>query len=123
MQKYQLTVLVNEKVQEVDRNEIFESIKKHFDNLIKEDLWGVRSLSYDIKHMSKAFYAYFEFEAEPAGVITLDKYLRLNEDIIRYLIVKAKVKRQNAKVKKEKSEEKTDIEKKTAKRLLRQKKI
>lgn len=98
MQKYTLTVLINEKVSEVDRNGIFEAIKKNFTNLIKEDFWGVRSLSYEIKHASKAFYAYFEFEVEPTGVITLDKNLRLNEDIIRYLIVKKKVTRDKRQV-------------------------
>lgn len=118
MQKYTLTVLINEKVSEVDRNGIFEAIKKNFTNLIKEDFWGVRSLSYEIKHESKAFYAYFEFETEPAGVITLDKNLRLNEDIIRYLIVKKKVtrdKRQVTKKIEEKIEEKEEIQVKTKK--------
>jgi small subunit ribosomal protein S6 len=88
MQKYTLTVLINEKVSETERNAIFESIKKDFGNLIKEDIWGVRSLAYEIKHSNKAFYAHFEFEAEPNSVITLDKNIRLNEDIVRYLIVK-----------------------------------
>lgn len=90
MQKYTLTVLINEKVSEGDRNGIFDSLKKHFSALIKEDLWGTRSLAYEIKHANKAFYAHFEFEAEPEVVITLDKSIRLNEDIIRYLIIKVK---------------------------------
>lgn len=106
MQKYTLTVLVNEKVSEADRNAAFDEIKKSFSNLVKEDLWGVRSLSYDIKHMNKAFYAYFEFEAEPTAIITLDKNIRLNEDIIRYLIVKKDDKR--VKVRKTKTEEKKE---------------
>ncbi len=61
MQKYSLTVLVNEKVSEGGRKEIFDGLKKNFSNLIKEDVWGVRSLAYDIKHMNKAFFTYFEF--------------------------------------------------------------
>lgn len=122
MQKYTLTVLVNEKVPEADRNAIFESIKKDFSNLIKEDFWGVKSLAYDIKHNNKAFYAHFEFEAEPNAVITLDKNLRLNEDIIRYLIVKRKDKREKRQATKkteekteEKIEEKEEIQAKTKK--------
>jgi small subunit ribosomal protein S6 len=103
MQKYSLTVLINEKVSEADRNGIFDSLKKNFSTLIKEDLWGVRSLAYEIKHQPKAFYAYFEFEAEPKAVITLDKNIRLNEDIIRHLIIRIEPKRTRTKfVKKEK---------------------
>lgn len=98
MQKYTLTVLVNEKVSEADRNAIFQSIKKDFGSLIKEDFWGVKSLAYEIKHNNKGFYAHFEFEAEPDAVIALDKNIRLNEDIIRYLIVKTKDKREKRQV-------------------------
>lgn len=124
MQKYTLTVLINEKVSETDRNAIFESIKKDLGSLTDEDIWGVRSLAYEIKHNNKAFYAHFEFEAEPDAVIALDKNIRLNEDIIRYLIIRAKVKREKSKIKKEvkekaetegKIEEKEEIQVKTKK--------
>lgn len=109
MQKYSLTVLVKEKVSESDRNGIFDALKKNFSTLTKEDLWGVRSLAYSIKHNDRAFYGYFEFEAEPKAVITLDKNIRLTEDIIRHLIVKIEPKREkNRIVKKKVSEEKVE---------------
>lgn len=108
MQKYSLTVLVKEKVSESQRKEIFDGLKKNFSNLIKEDLWGVRSLAYEIKHDNKAYYANFEFEAEPKAIITLDKNIRLTEDIIRHLIVRIEQKRQKIKVVKEKIQEKAE---------------
>lgn len=108
MQKYSLTVLIKEKVSETDRNGIFDVLKKSFSNLIKEDLWGIRSLAYAIKHENKAFYAYFEFEAEPQAVITLDKNIRLNEDIIRHLIIRIETKRQKVRSIK-KDDKKTDF--------------
>lgn len=112
MQKYTLTVLINEKVPETDRNAILESIKKDFGSLTGEDIWGVRSLAYEIKHNNKAFYAHFEFEAEPDAVIALDKNIRLNEDIIRYLIVKRKDKRAKRQLTK-KIEEKIEAKEET----------
>ena len=90
MTNYNLTILINNKVDEKGRTGVIDGVKKDFGNLIKEDLWGVRTLAYEIKHMDKAFFAYFEFESEPQSVITLDKNIRLNEDIIRYLLVKTK---------------------------------
>lgn len=104
MQKYLLTVLINEKVSEAGRNEIFAGFKK-FGTLEKEDFWGMRSLSYPIKHAGRAFYAHFDFLGEPQSIIDLDKSIRLNEDIIRYLIVKSKEKREKRKeVEKESNE-------------------
>lgn len=90
MPNYNLTILINNRVDEKGRTGLVDDVKKNFGNLIKEDLWGVRSLAYEIKHMDKAFFAHFEFEAEPKSIITLDKNIRLNEDIIRYLLVKSK---------------------------------
>lgn len=113
---YQLTLLIKDKVSEADRTALFDDVKKNFTSLVKEDLWGVRSLAYSIKHNDKAFYGYFEFEAEPKAVITLDKNIRLNEDILRYLIVKVKKRKVVKRKKLEKVEEKVVEESKEEKK-------
>ncbi len=100
MQNYLLTILIDEKIAEKNRQDLLASIIKDFGKLIKEDLWGVRSLSYPIKHQSSAFYAHFEFEAEPKAIPPLDKKLKLNEDIIRYLLLRPKVIKKQPKVSK-----------------------
>lgn len=90
MSNYYLTVLVKNDFDEKEKKELFESIKKNFAKLKKEDLWGSRDLAYPIKHNEKAFYAHFEFEGEPSKIPSLDKSLKLNEDILRYLLLKVK---------------------------------
>ena len=103
MQNYSLTILIKDKLDEKARTGLIDDVKKNFGNLTREDLWGIRTLSYEIKHMDKAFYANFEFESEPPSVITLDKNIRLNEDIIRYLLIKSK-KAKRVRVRKESKE-------------------
>lgn len=88
MNNYQLTVLLKNSLDEKERGAILEAITKQFGSKSKEDLWGVRELSYPIKHQAKAFYAHFEFEAEPNSISSLDKSLKLNEDILRYLLIR-----------------------------------
>lgn len=88
MNSYQLTLLVNPKVEEKERKELLDSLTKSFGKLIKEDLWGNKNLSYPIKHIDKAYYAYYEFESDPSSIASLDKSLKLNEDIIRYLLIR-----------------------------------
>jgi len=90
MSNYYLTVLVKQDMDEKERNSLFESIKKSFEKLSKEDIWGSRDLAYHIKHQPKAFYAHFEFEGEPSKIPSLDKTLKLNEDIVRYLLLQVK---------------------------------
>lgn len=88
MGNYQLTVLIKNDLDEKARKALLDSITKDFGKTTKEDLWGSRSLVYPIKHQEKAFYAYYEFEAEPKVIPSLDKNIKLKEDIIRYLIVR-----------------------------------
>jgi len=90
MENYNLTILINNKVDEKGRTGLMDDVKKGFGTLVKEELWGVRTLAYEIKHMDKAFFVNYEFQAEPKAIITLDKNIRLNEDIIRYLLVRSK---------------------------------
>jgi small subunit ribosomal protein S6 len=90
MNNYFLTLLVKQDLDEKDRKELLEGVKKNFGKLTKEDLWGVRDLAYSIKHLEKAYYAHFEFESEPSKIPALDKSLKLNEDILRYLLLKVK---------------------------------
>jgi len=75
-------------MEEKVRKELLEGLKKKFDKVIKEDLWGLRDLAYPIKKQTKGFYAHFEIEAEPKNAKGLDKILKVEEDIIRYLLVR-----------------------------------
>lgn len=113
MQPYQLTLLVKNEMPEGDRKSLFDSISKDFGEMTKEDLWGVKGLAYPIEHQSQAYYAHFEFNCEPNVIPTLDKKLKLNEDIIRYLLTKIVIRADKPeRIKKEKKAEKSEVEEK-----------
>ena len=88
MNQYLLTVLVENDLDEKERTALLESVTKRFGKVVKEDLWGVKDLAYPILKQSKAFYAHFEFESEPSSIAPLDRALKNNEDVIRYLLVR-----------------------------------
>ncbi len=74
------------------RKELMEAMKKKMlgerGKVTKEDVWGNRDLAYPIKKQSKGFYAHFEFTTDPKLAKDLDKSLKVEEDIIRYLLVR-----------------------------------
>lgn len=88
MNTYQLTFLVKSDLADEERKEILSSVTKKLGKITKEDLWGNRDLSYPIKHSKKAYFAHFEFEMEQREISSLDKSLKLNEDILRYLLIR-----------------------------------
>lgn len=91
---YQLTILVSNKLDEKARQGVLDVVSKDLGEKTKAELWGVRGLSYEIKHNDKAFYAHYNFETEPATIPVIDRKLKLNEEIIRYLLIKIEEKKQ-----------------------------
>jgi small subunit ribosomal protein S6 len=54
----------------------------------KREYWGLRSLAYRIKKNRKGHYVLFNLDAPAAAVSEMERLMRLNEDILRYLTVK-----------------------------------
>lgn len=57
----------------------------------KVEPWGLRSLTYKIKKNRKGHYVLMNFDAPWAPVAEVERQLRLNEDVIRYLTVRVEV--------------------------------
>lgn len=92
MNSYLLTLVLKPDLEEKDRKALLDSIIKKITGsegkVVKEDLWGKRSLAYPIKRQTSGFYAHFEIEADPKDAKGLDKSLDLEEDVLRYLLIK-----------------------------------
>ncbi len=90
MNSYYLTLVLKEILDEKARKELFDDMKKKLDDgkVNKEDLWGVRDLAYPIKKQTKGYYAHFEFEASPRAIKGLDNSLKVEENVLRFLLVR-----------------------------------
>jgi small subunit ribosomal protein S6 len=54
----------------------------------KKEYWGLKSLAFRIKKNRKGHYVLLNIDAPPAAVIEMERNMRINEDVIRYLTVK-----------------------------------
>ena len=54
----------------------------------KREYWGLRSLAYRIKKNRKGHYMLLGLNAKPASVNEVERQLRLNEDILRFLTIR-----------------------------------
>jgi len=52
-----------------------------------EDHWGVRKLAYEIEKQNKGDYMLMRFESEGSAVAEVDKFLRLDDQVMRHLVV------------------------------------
>jgi small subunit ribosomal protein S6 len=91
MQHYEGTFVLDPTLQEEGYNKQLERIKKFIDDrggrVIEDDRWGLRTLAYEIKKQAQGFYGVLEWEGPGELIGELDHMLRLDEHILRHLIV------------------------------------
>ena len=56
--------------------------------IVKEEDMGDRLLAYPVKKSKRGFYVFYELEAEPDSVHTLEKALKLRNEVLKYLFVR-----------------------------------
>lgn len=92
MNSYLLTLVLKPDLEDKDRKTLLDGVVKKLvgedGKVEKEDLWGVRDLAYPIKKQTKGFYAHYEISADPKNAKGLDKSLKVEEDILRYLLIR-----------------------------------
>ena len=51
------------------------------------DHWGARQLAYQVKGESQGYYVVTQFTADPPDLVEFERILKLDEDLLRYLVV------------------------------------
>ncbi len=90
MRTYELTCIF--RIDEDAYNKGKELVKtlseKLSSKIIKDEDMGVKDLAYEIKKEAKGHYNYFEIEADPESVASMEKEFRLSAPFLKYLFVK-----------------------------------
>ena len=92
MNKYEVMFIVNTKMEAGEAAKIADS----YTRLVKNDKGSVdafkdlgqRKLAYEINKQITGFYYYFDFSAKVDTVKELDRRLRLDENIVRHMIIR-----------------------------------
>jgi small subunit ribosomal protein S6 len=89
MPLYELGVIVNTTLDDEERNaflgELKELLAKGGASIVKEDVWGKRTLAYSIKQQREGFYVFWQYEGPGTVVKPLEFKLRLSDQVLRYL--------------------------------------
>lgn len=93
--KYEMMIVVAPTVTEdglpnvVERvNGLIETYDGTIESFTHDSPWGHRRLAYPIQNFRDAFYVLYYFDVVPSAIGELDRELRLDDAIIRHLIVK-----------------------------------
>ncbi|HIS31951.1 MAG TPA: 30S ribosomal protein S6 [Candidatus Limivivens intestinipullorum] len=92
MNKYELAVVVNAKIEDDVRTATIEKVKEYITRfggtITNVDEWGKRRLAYEIQKMREGFYYFIQFEADSTCPIEVERRVRIMENVIRFLCVR-----------------------------------
>ena len=63
-------------------------LKSYSANIINEENWGLRDISYNIKKFKKAFYKFLQIETTGQIIKDLSRELNQSENLLRYIFIK-----------------------------------
>ena len=64
-----------------------EILADHDGEITQENHWGVRRLAYEIEYESRGNYMFLKFKSKGTAVADLDRFLRLDDQVLRHLVV------------------------------------
>lgn len=92
MNNYELTIVLPGKMSNSKRKssrELIEKLVKTLKGKIKKvNDWGELDLAYPIVKNDTGVFVHFDLELEPQSPKSIDEKLKMEEDVIRYLLVK-----------------------------------
>ncbi|MGF6907028.1 30S ribosomal protein S6 [Fusobacterium sp. PH5-44] len=92
MKNYEIMYIINPTVLEEGREALIEKVNDYLKaagaNVLKVEKWGERKLAYPIEKKKTGFYVLTYFEIEGTELTQVEGKLNINEEIMRYIIVK-----------------------------------
>jgi small subunit ribosomal protein S6 len=81
--------------------DVLHKEQAHIEDFLKQsavfertDVWGKRGLAYPIRKKKIGYYCLFLYEGEGATITALERQLKLNEKVLRYLTVARDMKKE-----------------------------
>ena len=91
MRRYETIIISDPDLADEDRGQLFERLTglvSHGDGfLVFLDEWGDKKLAYDVKKKSRGFYVRFDYCGNGEIVSELERYCRINDNILKYMTV------------------------------------
>lgn len=91
MKKYELIFIMQADLPESEMESRVQRVRdilsEHEGEITQENHWGVRRLAYEINHENKGNYMFLKFRSQGAVVENLDRFLRMDDKVLRHLVV------------------------------------
>lgn len=92
MKKYEVMYILKPTLEQEQNKKVVELFQNLFtklgSNVLEVKEIGLKDLAYDIQHFQKGYYVWMSVEANNESVAEFNRVVRINENVIRHIIVK-----------------------------------
>ncbi len=90
MRSYEVMLAINPQLEDEELDSLLDRLKKLITHakgkITKTDKWGKRKLAYEIKDFTEAIYVVLNFDVDEKIILELERVVKLEERVIRYLL-------------------------------------
>lgn len=92
LREYEFTFVTKADLPEADKAKVLsgyeEILAANGGEVIRKSDWGTKKLAYPIKKNFRGHYAFYDLTASPESIAECERLLRIDENVLRYLVVK-----------------------------------
>lgn len=92
MNKYELALVVNAKIEDDARATTVEAVKELITKFggqnLNVDDWGKKKLAYEIQKMKEGYYYFIQFDADATTPNEIEQRIRIMENVLRFLCIR-----------------------------------
>ena len=92
MNKYELLFIIDNSASDEAKEAIIAKMSQlvtdNGGSVEKVDKWGAKKLAYPINFKEDGYYVLMNFECEPALIAEMERQLRINDQVMRHMVVK-----------------------------------
>jgi small subunit ribosomal protein S6 len=93
MRDYEFTFIIHPDIEDEGIPSVVEMVTQFITDgggqVTNADHWGRRRLAYPIRKQHEGYYVLLQIQMDPKSLNELERRLKLREEIIRYLLVRA----------------------------------
>jgi len=86
---YEATIIVNAAIEDQDIESVISKVSGYIENnggeIMEINRWGRRRLAYPINKKYNGYYVHFVFESKPSLIPILERFLVLEDTVLRHL--------------------------------------
>ena len=97
---YEIVFIVDPGADDAEVMKLSEAVQKIITDqggaITKIDMWGRRQLAYEINHKREGSYVLLEVEGSGAEIAELERRMRVNDRVLRYMTIRVDLDRRRA---------------------------